>query len=181
MCLVIPLKVNERVGINFNKCWLIAVWLVFWRTKASHSIWQLFLSHCEDARSRWHCGPVDNSRQGWDRTRGKSSTDSQSPVQKQSSLHQLGPAQWQNERLKENFKKSLRLQWIHNMGIDWAFCNFIQSSFIEFLTGLEPHLWIAWLLLPKISNNGLPCVCAHVCLYVWCVFKCVCVDCVCGM
>lgn len=49
VCLVIPLKVNERVRINFNKCWLIAVCLVFWRTKASHSIWQLFLCCFEDA------------------------------------------------------------------------------------------------------------------------------------
>ena len=149
MRLVIPLKVNERVGINFNKCWLIAVWLVFWRTKASHSTWQLFLSHCEDAYSRWHCVPADPSRQGWLRTRGRSSTDSQCPLQKQSPRHQLGPAQGQNERLKENLKESLRLRWIHNMGIDRAFCNFIRSSFIEFLIGLEPHLWITWLLPSK--------------------------------
>lgn len=72
-------------------------------------------------------------------------------------LTKLEPGQRQNEGFKENSEESPRLTWIHRWELLESFVT-IRSSSIEFLTGSEPHMWIAWSLSLKNFTSWLVCV-----------------------
>lgn len=149
MYLVIPLKVNEHVTMNFNKCWLIGVWLSFGRAKVPNSIRQFF--SCFELVTAGGSVALQMLL-----TKHLNADQILSSVR--AVAIKLEPRERQEEP-KKNSEESLRLLWTENAGVVWIFHHLMQPSYIAFLTGLDllVHEWHGQM----ISKQWL-CVCVCV-------------------